>query len=81
MAKFRSKVVEIEAFQFKGDVGNLPKWFIDGHKFWSRISVEDIMLLTKNGWISVNKNDYIIKADGEFYPCPPDVFHKKYEAV
>lgn len=33
-------------------------------------------------WVGVRINDYIIKGmKGEFYPCDPQVFEAKYEAV
>lgn len=37
-------------------------------------TLEDIML--------ASKGDYIIKGlRGEFYPCKPDIFEKKYEII
>jgi hypothetical protein len=29
----------------------------------------------------VNVGDYIIKENGKYYPCKPDIFKKKYELV
>lgn len=37
---------------------------------------------TLEGDLTASVNDYIIKGlNGEFYPCKPDVFHKKYREV
>ncbi len=34
------------------------------------------------GYMEARTGDFIIKGlRGEFYPCKPDVFHKKYEEI
>lgn len=40
----------------------------------------ELVINTLKGQVIVNVGDFIIKGlRGEFYPCKPDVFHKKYE--
>jgi len=41
----------------------------------------DLIISTIEGPIKVNIGDYVIKADGEYYPCKPDIFEKTYELV
>ena len=91
--KYKSKVVEIEAFQFMPnahDFGTVPNWFkkelarIDWNKLvWFHTDSSGYRRLsvkTLNGLVSVNAGDFIIKAsDEELYPCPEKVFLKKYE--
>jgi hypothetical protein len=86
MAKFKTKPVIIEAEQFiakqggpvfpKGmhpwpdEYGDRPR---DGS--WGYCD-------TRQGRVSVHAQDWIITlADGESYPCKPDVFENKYEPV
>ena len=39
-------------------------------------------ILTLEGPMCAQEGDYIIKGlRGEFYPCKPDVFEKKYEEI
>lgn len=41
-----------------------------------------IIIKTLEGPMLASENDYIIKGlRGEFYPCKPDVFKKKYELI
>ncbi len=41
-----------------------------------------LRIVTLEGEMKADKGDFIIKGlRGEFYPCKPDVFHKKYERV
>lgn len=41
-----------------------------------------IKIKTLEGEMLASDGDYIIKGlRGEFYPCKPDVFHKKYELI
>lgn len=85
MAKYRSKVVEIEAYQLT--VGNIRQMEV-----WSGGSVkgtqlpvheQEIELVTHGDEVRACIGDYIIKElDGSgFYPCKPNIFHAKYEAI
>jgi hypothetical protein len=76
--KYKSKVVEIEAIQYLEDehsfnqlisLGVIPK------VYETHIAVE-----TLEGEMKISCGDFVIKGlIGEFYPCKPEVFHRKYE--
>jgi hypothetical protein len=80
MAKFRKKPVIIEALQLQllnfdeienfvgGDIGKNEKG--------------ETVIATLEGAMKCSIGDWIIKgANGEFYPCKPDIFEKTYEPV
>lgn len=91
MNKYRKKPVIIEAIQFDG------KNWIDvcefvgegNYKLPDRTReeyVEDlfnyIYIVTLKGNMKATIGDYIIRgANGEYYPCKPDIFEKNYEEV
>lgn len=87
MAKYRTKPVIIEAEQFIADKP-VPKHIPKGMKLWpdENGAVPRDMSWgycdTRQGRVHVHANDWIITlADGESYPCKPDVFEGKYELV
>ena len=42
----------------------------------------ELVIATLEGDMMASVGDFVIKGlRGEFYPCKPDVFHKKYEEV
>ena len=42
----------------------------------------NVVIPTLEGNMNASIGDYIIKGlRGEFYPCKPDVFEKKYELI
>lgn len=78
--KYKTKPVEIEAVEWTGknrqeiyDFTGMISWkFSDG----------ELVIPTLEGDMRANKGDFIIKGlKGEFYPCKPDIFYMKYEAV
>jgi hypothetical protein len=86
--RFRSRVVEIEAFRLGED--DPPRWFLDA------VDAGDIRLShsapsgkpdqaeirTLEGMMTSGPGDYIIRGlKGEIYPCKPEIFAMKYEAV
>lgn len=87
--QYRKKPVVIEAMQWDGiDIEKLRKFV------GSSLSIETIMfsdfltpktkviIHTLEGDHEAKVGDYIIKgAQGEFYPCKPEIFVKTYEAV
>lgn len=94
MAKYRKKPVEIEAFQYDGDLkgsdGNyyVPDWavkaFEEGIMFYDSLSGREepceLFINTLEGKHHVSVNDYVIQGiNGELYPCKPDIFEKTYE--
>ena len=80
MAKYKTKPCEIEAIQWTGkNIIELLDWG-QGNILWN--DVDDLFIDTLEGRMKANINDYIIKGlRGEFYPCKPDVFEKKYEKI
>lgn len=46
------------------------------------IKDEDLYIRTLEGNMKANIGDFIIRGlRGEYYPCKPDVFKKKYEVI
>lgn len=80
MARYKTKPCEIEAIQWTGkNIIELLDWG-KGKILWD--DADDLFIDTLEGRMKANINDYIIKGlRGEFYPCKPDVFKKKYEAI
>ena len=80
MARYKTKPCEIEAIQWTGEnIIESLDWG-QGNILWN--DVDDLFIDTLEGRMKANINDYIIKGlRGEFYPCKPDVFEKKYEEV
>lgn len=96
MAKYRKKPVEIEAFQYDGDLkdsdGNyyVPDWAVKA--FEDRIMYYDnlipcdapceLFINTLEGVQHVSIGDYVIQGvNDELYPCKPDIFEKTCESV
>lgn len=80
MVRYKTKPCEIEAIQWTGkNIIELLDWG-QGQILWN--DVDDLFIDTLEGRMKANINDYIIKGlRGEFYPCKPDVFEKKYEKI
>lgn len=80
MARYKTKPCEIEAIQWTGkNIIELLDWG-QGKILWN--DVDDLFIDTLEGRMRANVYDYIIKGlRGEFYPCKPDVFEKKYEKI
>ena len=90
MAKYRKKSVEIEAFQFDGDMKYsngeyyVPEWAVKAYKEGTLFyeGAGELYIKTLEGNHHASVNDYIIRGvSGELYPCKPDIFDKTYEAV
>ena len=88
MAKYRAKPYEIEAVQFVNDFETICRIseFIDNQELHIDYSSDPkkpvIEIVTPEGVMRAGVGDYIIRElHGEYYPCKPDVFHKKYELV
>lgn len=93
MKKYRSKEVIIEAEQWfligdlKEVVNPYPKKFYTA--LTSNICKYCSLYLQNHGWVETLEGghivcpyDWIIKGlEGEYYPCKPSIFSKKYEAV
>jgi hypothetical protein len=87
MAKYRSKVVEIEAYQWMPNAPpqTLPMWLVDHILTRPEAFNEatgELTIRTLEGDMRAAPGDYIIRGmEGELYPCKPSIFEKKYEAV
>lgn len=89
MAKFRSRVVVIEAVQLRWDtwsemcdhagVGKLADGKPEGQQDGEKIQ---LAIPTLEGIMTANENDWVIKGiKGELYPCRPDIFEALYDPV
>ena len=81
--RYRTKPCEIEAVQWEGhNLEEIIKFANGLEKHIIRVEGLDpvIFISTLEGDMKASVGDYIIKGlRGEYYPCKPDVFHKKYE--
>lgn len=76
--KFRTKPCEIEAMKWTGrNVAEIMRFV----KNESAIITNGVLIIkTLEGDMVASTGDYIIRGlRGEYYPCKPDVFQKKYE--
>lgn len=87
MSKYRTKPgIEIEAIQFTGrNAFEIFRFLGHGPDVLGNMELKDTdspTIKTLEGDMTAAPGDYIIKGTrGEFYPCKPDVFARKYEAV
>jgi len=87
MPKYRKKPVVIDAVQFDGSNFNeIYRWAVihnkSERKFFESRRDNTMGILTKEGMMTANQGDYIIRrVNGEFYPCKPDIFETTYEKV
>ena len=82
--KYRTKPCEIEAIQFtRNNFEELIKFTEDNAKnFHCFADIFYCNINTLEGEMTATEGDYIIRGlRGEYYPCKPDVFEKKYEAI
>lgn len=81
MAKYKTKPCEIEAVKWDGLNIKEIKAFV-GDSFEYNAAKLSVTIHTLEGNMRADVGDYIIKGlRGEFYPCKPDVFEKKYELL
>lgn len=79
--KFRTKpIADVEAVLYNGDNGlEIVKFTEQAAVYYPRNRL--LFIDTLEGRMKAEPGDWIIKGvSGEFYPCRPDVFFKKYEA-
>ena len=88
--KYRKKPVEIEAFQYDGDLKNsngdyyVPEWAITAFELdiMHFKDAGELYIKTLEGEHHVTVRDYIIQGvAGEIYPCKPDIFEMTYTKV
>lgn len=86
--KYRKKPVEIEAFQYDGDIVYspdipcVPDWAFaalgDGTMYYE--GQGELYIKTLEGDHHVSPGDYIIRGvQDELYACKPDIFEQTYE--
>lgn len=91
MAKYRTKPCEIEAIQYTGDNLDEIVAFTEKQAYWGLKPMRNgdhiwasgaLFIRTLEGEMEASEGDYIIRGlRGEYYPCKPDVFAKKYELL
>lgn len=92
MTKYRTKPCEIEAIQWDGLNLEEIKSFVGESLVYDICDTAwevgkgrphvIMKIKTLKGDMQASEGDYIIKGlCGEFYPCKPDVFEKKYELI
>ena len=83
--RYKTKPCEIEAIEWNGSNFEEVSNFASGKVYMELLfGTEDygLVVATLEGYMTASIGDFIIKGlRGEFYPCKPDVFHKKYEEV
>lgn len=90
--KYKTKPVEIEAIRWTGLNLEEIKTFVGDSLIYDIIDTAWevrkgrphvlMKIKTLEGNMHVSEGDYIIKGlKGEFYPCKPDIFEKKYEFI
>ena len=90
--KYKTKPVEIEAIQCTGVNLEEIKAFVGGSLIYDILDTAwevgkgrphvFMKIKTLEGDMNVSEGHYIIKGLlGEFYPCKPDVFEKKYYLI
>lgn len=77
MKYYKTRPCIIQAMEWTGNnIGEIKRYGGDQIDVSSGIPV----IHTLEGDMTANIGDFIILGlRGEFYPCKPDVFHKKYE--
>jgi hypothetical protein len=89
--RYKTKPCEIEAIQWTGQnfeeirdfVGKTLRYDMLTNTKWDKNWIPSTFFIhTLEGNMEAIIGDYIIKGlRGEFYPCKPDVFEKKYEEI
>ncbi len=77
-ATFVHLPTEKQAYQYDGDNGFDIALWADGKAY---LTVEGQLIVgAKQGEFIVSTGDYVVRGtEGEFYPCPADIFHDNYE--
>lgn len=89
MDKYRKKPVVVEAVQLSMEnlEACIDQMRADGYEVKTHSkppmrAISGLIMRTVNGEIIVNFGEYLMKGiQGEYYPCPADVFDKTYDRV
>lgn len=82
--RYKTKIVELEAYEFTGDKSAVLAHFDKGlyAGTYPYCTDEGLFIHTLEGAMRVTVGDFIVTGlRGELYACKPDVFHMKYEKV
>ena len=85
--KYRKKPVEINAFEYIGNVAALERWYknvrVDEDVSFFKHFIkrkDEVYIKTLEGEMHVSRGDFVIQGvAGEYYPCKPNIFYKTYE--
>lgn len=89
--KFRAKPVEVEAFQYDGDLMNsngyyVPQWAVDaferGILYYGELGdiPAELFVETPDGAAHVALDDYVVQdSEGNLYPCKAELFEKLFD--
>lgn len=78
---YRTRPCEIEAIKWDGTNYGSVKRFTSGKAIFDPQSGH-LNIDTLEGQMRANIGDFIIKGlAGEFYPCKPEIFNKKYVEI
>ena len=80
--KYIHKPIEVEAIQFTGDNNDeLMAFAPDNIDPTTAIGPVSLRLKNANGYLDINKSDYVIKGEkeGDFWVCTEDAFNSSYE--
>ena len=82
MAKYRKKLIIIEAIKYKREKNIATIQDFAGDNLEYDPKENEYFLKTLKGNRYLSRDDYIIKGiNGEFYLCKPDIFEKTYDAL
>lgn len=83
--KYRKKPVVIDAVRWDGDAETANSFLGENYSVdweFSGAGTATLVIPTLAGKMLCNVGDYIIKGvQGEFYPCPAEIFEQTYETV
>jgi hypothetical protein len=80
MPTFRTKIREVEAFQFNGQpLLEFPPWAQDPR--YVAPSGIALYVYTTSGPVRVEKGSWIIRGEKELYPCLNQDFQERYESL
>ena len=78
---FRSRVVEIRAVRWDGENRDEMVLFTGGKAGFDFVD-DQCVIETLEGNMRADVGDWVIMGlEGEFYPCKPSIFEKKYEEM
>lgn len=89
MNKYVKNPIEITAIQYKHDGSQLSymgeqnrlTFFADTLSNKLYFDRQNVSVNTNHGAVSLNNGDYLIKNNGEIYPCSDEVFQQNYKAA